>query len=442
MRNLVKTTKQWRTFFIASCFLGLLAPTFFITAFAFLDPSIIIVDVPQLERYNSAVMGWNSMHRREFSRQQYYVNVSLSYKAGSEITNNNEQPQRFNYITSINAEQLPLTTQTNILPYKPLYFICNISSIIPTIIINDSTTMSQLPSLIFTIYSYNSKTLLTQRITSQTVELFREQSATLTALNEQNTNDVIDNDNQLGAALIKKKFGGACFVLKNSGSTLDEDQTCIYGDSQLNYTDTVIVKNTPILFRNTLFKIKANSDPFIVAGDLTDGTFTFGMSRQTQQSLGTIFLILGAALTTLFIVIVLMLLKKKGFMGLYRHNRTDHGLDGSIAMDEMGDVLAPNVNLTTGLGNTVPPNTLIGSGINISNNNNSNLNLSNNISSSVGVGGVGLGMSNSSSLSGSNMSNSMSSSARQSFALDPFTRERSSISSVDRSHSLEIGVIE
>ncbi|EGC29603.1 hypothetical protein DICPUDRAFT_158789 [Dictyostelium purpureum] len=130
---------------------------------------------------------------------------------------------------------------------------------------------------------------------------------------EGDRNDSLVNNNSILEEHFKKSifqvFDNACFVYKDSVLLAEP---CKYKSSVYNYTNIKHFNET-LYFNSTNIRIKSYRDPYILAGNLTEGSYTFAMSKETQRHLGVAFLISGCVAFLLFLVIVWIVVKMKRY---------------------------------------------------------------------------------------------------------------------------------
>ncbi|KAN0025486.1 hypothetical protein ACTFIU_003747 [Dictyostelium citrinum] len=108
---------------------------------------------------------------------------------------------------------------------------------------------------------------------------------------------------------VYQQFENACFVFKDS---VIIEEPCIYKSNNFNYSDIKDFNKTTA-FNTTFIMIKSYRDPYILAGTLTEGSYSFAMDKDTQGRLGLAFLIAGCIAFLLFLIVVWIVVKMKRY---------------------------------------------------------------------------------------------------------------------------------
>jgi len=163
-----------------------------------------------------------------------------------------------------------------------------------------------------------------------------------------NTSSALENDSDVYENY--HIFDNACFVFKDKRIILEP---CVYGGSLFNYTLVETNGTNPISFSlaNRVIRIKYYQDPYLLAGNLTSGSYSFAMNYNMQKKLGIAFLILGLVLSILFLIQLWILVKMKKFNVPEKINSNQ----GDSAMSSSCSTLSNN-----GGGGSIQNNMIIG----------------------------------------------------------------------------------
>ncbi|KAK5574484.1 hypothetical protein RB653_009737 [Dictyostelium firmibasis] len=368
---------KWRLLLITSCLIGIIAPTLIITAFALFDPSIIIVKISILQNYNLNVRRWETIYKKDFSKFKFYlymnetIGLENSYSEsspsssssssssiasndgsfehnGSNIQemdqfqdeNNSGDANKLNtqFQQSSTADHVSYPTTEMIQLYTPLVFIANTSLFLSekytlnrvnfepyNVTLHlfvrkpSSTHLTYVSKLSFSLFNkitngvqnnlQHSKPPTVNTTTSLGSDPSRHRNQShntpynTTSSNSNNNNNNIEENN------VYQQFENACFVLKDS---VIIEEPCTYKSNNFNYSDIKDFNKT-IVFNSTFIMIKSYRDPYLLAGTLTEGSYSFAMDKDTQGRLGLAFLIAGCIAFLLFLVVVWIVVKMKRY---------------------------------------------------------------------------------------------------------------------------------